>query len=311
MPKKDTIMALAKVIIAAAWVDGEITLDETNSLKDLLFWVPHAGYKHGTEITGRDWAVLEMYLETPVGDDERARLVADLQDALRTSEERELTISALDELIHADGAVTEEELAVFDEIKSAINTGDAGIFTPLARLIRGPVQRRSSVVANAPNREQYLDDFVKNKVYYSVQQRLNLGEGQLNITDEELRKLSLAGGLMAKVAHVDQNVTEDEFDSMVQALEAGWDISPESAALVAQVAASEVSADLDYFRLTREFFSSTTGDERVRFLDVLFAVAESDGGISHYENEEIRRIAFSLNLTHDQFIDAKKKTLPD
>jgi uncharacterized tellurite resistance protein B-like protein len=311
MPKKDTIMALAKVIIAAAWVDGEITLDETNSLKDLLFWVPHAGYKHGTEITGRDWAVLEMYLESPVGDDERARLVADLQDALRSSEERELAISALDELVRADGTITEEEVVVFDEIKSTINAGDAGIFTPLARLIRGPVQRRSSVVANAPNREEYLDDFIKNKVYYSVQQRLDLGEGQLNITDEELRKLSLAGGLMAKVAHVDQNVTEDEFDSMVQALEAGWEIPPESAALVAEVAVSEVSTDLDYFRLTREFFSSTTEDERIRFLDVLFAVAESDGGISHYENEEIRGIAFSLNLTHDQFIDAKKKTLPD
>ena len=27
MPDKDTIMALAKVIIAAAWADGEITLE--------------------------------------------------------------------------------------------------------------------------------------------------------------------------------------------------------------------------------------------------------------------------------------------
>jgi uncharacterized tellurite resistance protein B-like protein len=311
MSEKDAIMALGKVIIAVAWVDGEITYEETNSLKDLLFWVPHASYKHGTQITGRDWAVLELYLQSPVGDEERTRLVAELQDTLRTPQERELAISALDELIRVDGVVTDEELAVMEEIKSAIKAGDLGIFTPLARLIRGPLQRRSAAVTNAPNREEYLEDFIKNKVYFTVRQRLNLDEGELDIPDTELRKLGLAGGLMARVAHVDQEVTKDEFDSMVKALEAGWDITPKAAALVAEVAVSEVSRDLDYFRLSREFFTSTTEEERVRFLDVLFAVAAADGQISHDENEEVRGIALSLNLTHQQFIDAKLKTLPE
>ena len=75
MSDKNLILTLGKVIIAAAWVDGEITLEETNSLKDLLFWVPHAGYKQGLQITGRDWAMLEMYIQAPVGDAERARLI--------------------------------------------------------------------------------------------------------------------------------------------------------------------------------------------------------------------------------------------
>ena len=304
-------MALGKVIIAAAWADGEITLEETNSLKDLLFWVPHASYKHGTQITGHDWAELEIYLQAPVGEEERARLVAELQDALRTSQDRELALSALDELIRADGVVSSEELVVMEEIKSAIETGDLGIFTPLARLIRGPLQRRSQAVANAPNREEHLDDFIKNRVYYSLRERLNLSENELDIPDADLRKLSLAGGLMARVAHVDREITEGEFARMVKALQAGWNITREAAALVVEIAVSEVSADLDYFRLTREFFSSTTEDERARFLDVLFSVAAADGQITHVENEEIRRIALSSNLTHQQFIDAKLKTLPE
>ena len=112
---------------------------------------------------------------------------------------------------------------------------------------------------------------------------------------------------MARVAHVDREVTEDEFDRMVHALQSGWDITPEAAAFVAEVAVSAVSADLDYFRLTRQFSTSTTEVERVRFLDVLFAVADADGRVSHDEIEEIRRIARSLNLTHKQFIDAKLK----
>jgi uncharacterized tellurite resistance protein B-like protein len=309
MSDKDLIMSLAKVIIAAAWADGEITHEETNGLKDLLFWVPHAGYKQGLQITGRDWATLEMYLQSPVRDEERARLLADLQAALRKPQDRELVLSTLDELVRADGVVTDEEVAVLEEIRSAIDTWGVGIITQLARLIQGPIQRRSQAVANAPNRERYLEDFIHNRVYYVVQQRLSLGDDDPDISDADLRKLSLAGGLMARVANVNQEITEDEFDAMARALGAGWDISPQAAAIVAEVAVSEIGAELDYFRLTREFFTSTTGKERLGFLDVLFAVAEADGEISHYEIEEIRRIALSLNLTHQQFIDAKLKAL--
>jgi uncharacterized tellurite resistance protein B-like protein len=304
MSDKNLILTLAKVIIAAAWADGEMALDEINSLKDLLFQLPRAG---GTQITGREWARLEMYIESPVGVAERARLVEELQAALQTPKDRALALSALEDLIQADGVVSDEERAVAEEIKTAIQAVDVGVIGQLGRLIRGTVQRRSQAVANAPNREEYFEDFIKNKVYYAVRQRLNLGEVDLDIPEGDLRKLSLAGGLMARVAHVDREVTEDEFDRMVHALQAGWDITREAAAFVAEVAVSEVSADLDYFRLTRQFCTSTTEDERVRFLDVLFAVADADGHVSHEEIEEIRRIARSLNLTHKQFIGAKLK----
>ena len=74
VPRSDAIMALAKVMIAAAWADGNVGIEEMNSLKDLLFQLP--------EMTASDWAELDIYIETPVGDAERARLVADLQASL-------------------------------------------------------------------------------------------------------------------------------------------------------------------------------------------------------------------------------------
>jgi uncharacterized membrane protein YebE (DUF533 family) len=49
------ILTLGKVIIAAAWADGEVAHDEMNCLKDLLFRLPG--------LTGREWAMLEMYTE--------------------------------------------------------------------------------------------------------------------------------------------------------------------------------------------------------------------------------------------------------
>ncbi len=40
MANSPVIMALAKVMVAAAWADGDVSLDEVNSLKDLLFHLP-------------------------------------------------------------------------------------------------------------------------------------------------------------------------------------------------------------------------------------------------------------------------------
>ncbi len=37
MAKEDTVKAIAKVMIAAAWADGEITQEEINSLKICCF----------------------------------------------------------------------------------------------------------------------------------------------------------------------------------------------------------------------------------------------------------------------------------
>jgi uncharacterized tellurite resistance protein B-like protein len=309
MSDRDLILTLAKVIIAAAWADGEVTLEEINSLKYLLFQLPNVGYKQGARITGREWAVLEMYIESPVDAAERARLVEELQARLRTPRDRELAISALEDLISADGVVTKEELAVLEEIKSALEAVDLGIISQLGRLIRGPVQRHSQAVANASNREENLEDFIKNKVYYVLAQRLEADQTDLNLPETELRKLSLAAGLMARAAHVDQQVTEDQRNIMVSTMQTEWEISQEAATLVAGIAVSEARTDLDDFYLTSEFFHCTTETERVRLLEVLFTLANADGEISHKEHETIRHIASGLNLSHQQFIDAKLKVL--
>lgn len=302
MPGSKVIKDLAKLLIAAAWADGAVTLDEINSVKDLLFHLP--------EMTASDWAELDIYIETPVGEAERARLEAELRSSLATPQDKALALSAIDALVSADGAVSDEERAAAEEIKSAIQDAHAGGFGKMGRLFGNSVDRRSQAVANAPNREQYLDDFVKNKVFYSLSRRLELDQAHIDLPEAELRRLSLAGGLMARVAYVDRQVMDGEFNAMQVAIQDGWGLSDLQAALVAEVAVSEIGRGLDYYRLSRQFFESTTGDEQVRFLDVLFAVAAGDGGVSYLEIEEIRTIALVLKLTHQQFIDAKLKILP-
>jgi len=94
---------------------------------------------------------------------------------------------------------------------------------------------------------------------------------------------------------------------MVNAMQSNWNLSDLEAALVAETAISTITKGLDYYRMSRQFFESTTEDKRVHFLDALFAEADGDGRVSYEEIEEIPTIATVLKLTHKQSIDAKLK----
>lgn len=303
VPESNVIMALAKVLIAAAWADGSITNDEINILKDILFQLP--------EMTASDWAELDIYIETPVGEAERSRLVSDLASSLSSQSEKAMALGVIDQLVSVDGEVTTEEREAAEEIKTAIQEANVGILGGMSKLLGNSVNRRSRALQNAPNRELYLDDYIKNKVFYNLSRRLELEQTDLEIPEKELRKLSLAGGLMARVAFVDRDVQESEFDTMVKAIQENWSLSDVEAGLVAESAVSAIIHGLDYYRMSRQFFESTTEQERVRFLDVLFAVADGDGRVSHEELEEIRTISMVLKLHHKEFIDAKLKIPPD
>jgi uncharacterized tellurite resistance protein B-like protein len=150
-------MTLAKVLIAAAWADGEITEEEANSAKDLLFYLPQTTGMRDMKLTAQEFALLEMYVDSPVSEAERARLVADLQAAVRTSEDKQFVISMLNQLVQADGEVTEGETAVLKEIEAALDEVSTGTFRKLGRLFGGAVDRRSQA-ADAPNRELYTEE---------------------------------------------------------------------------------------------------------------------------------------------------------
>jgi uncharacterized tellurite resistance protein B-like protein len=294
------IMTLGKVIVAAAWADGEVAHDEVNSLKDLLFHLP--------ELNARQWAELEIYLESPVDAAERTRLVEELRGEIRSVVDKQLAINALHDLVEADGVITQEETQVLNEITAAIESADTSLIGSFSRLVRGPVQRRSEVTANAPNREANFEDFVKNKVYYNVRRRMQMGEGEdLQLSDDEIRRLSMAGGLMARIARLDNIVTDEEFKATTDALEHDWGLNYEQATFVTEVAVSSEISSMDYFRLARDFFDVNTAEERLRFLDVLFNVAVADGEVSMEEIEEIRLISKSLKMSHEEFIAAKVK----
>ncbi len=292
---KQLILTLGKVIAATAWVDGKLTESEVEHLKDLIFRLSQNLPDQADPITSEEWARLEMYMESPVDDAERERLVAALKAVLHSPEDVETAVTALQEIIQADGAVTPAEETVTSDIQQALQSAHLGrlgqIFSQLAR-------HRSA----GPNREVNFAEYVKNQVFFAIRQRLDLE--QSGIPETDWRKLSLAGALMAQVAHTDREIQRVERQALERILQQAWGIDAAAATLVAEIAITKALRDMDYYRITREFFDSTTLEERTAFLDVLFAVAAADGEISSEETASIRRIARSLQLRQSTFVQA-------
>ncbi|HRQ39234.1 MAG TPA: TerB family tellurite resistance protein [Chloroflexota bacterium] len=304
------IFTLAKVMIAAAWADGQISEEEKQCLKDLLFHLPDAGLEAGIQMTGQEWAMLEMYMESPIDAAEQERLITELQDAIRNPQEKEIVVSYLQQMAAADGEPTAAELVLIDEIMQEGNTSNGsngGVLGRIGRFFGGTMQKRATAVAHAPNREAQFDDFLKNKVYYELQQQLAQQGKSLDLSDAEVRRMGLAGGLAARVAHVDETPTEAEINRMAELIGRFWELDAEMARFVAETAVSAVDYTYDYYRMTRQFGEATTYEERVRFLDVLFQIALADGFVSYEETEEIRLIAHGINLSNQEFINAKIK----
>jgi hypothetical protein len=70
---------------------------------------------------------------------------------------------------------------VVAEVRAALATADVGLWGSLSRLLIGRREPRPRPAA--PNREAYLNDFVRNRVYYRLRQRLaaerrRLGRGR-------------------------------------------------------------------------------------------------------------------------------------
>ena len=126
MPDRNLVLSIAKVALAAAWADGEITPKEVNSVKEVLMRLPNSGGKSGPQLTAREFAMLEMYARMPVEADERARLLEELQAAKWTPADRQLAIETLTNLIQADGSVTSDEQAVVAEVTAAIDAAASG-----------------------------------------------------------------------------------------------------------------------------------------------------------------------------------------
>jgi uncharacterized tellurite resistance protein B-like protein len=304
MADREFIMALAKLVIAAAWADGDLANEEINSLKDLLFTLE--------DVAGKEWAQLEIYMDSPVSPEEREKLLSAVLRQIQSEEDKALVVGTLEKLFEADGVVTEDEQAVLEEVEKCVSdvSVSTGLLSRLSEMIKGSMGRRSERYESAAQRDGQVDDYIENTIYYQLKSEIEKKGIRMELPADRVRQLCLAGGLLARISAVDSGISEQEKEVIKEVLSGGWGLSEEEAEITAKISCDRTMRGLDYFRLTRGFFDCTSIEERKDFIKCLFKIANASDKTSYEETEEIRKISKSLKLSHKDFIEAKL-TIPD
>ncbi len=299
MADKRFILELGKLLIAAAWADGTLSTTEINGLKELLFQLP--------DISGEEWMELELYMVSPVGEAERQRLLDRVLGRMGSAGDKALALEALEKLMPPESLEDDRQTEVVQQLRDDLEQGSVGFLDHLRRPFRRILNLRGQHYAEEGDRESRLEDFIKNTIYFQVTMELRDRGITFDLPDSDIRKLCLAAGLMARVAEVDHVVSPEETSVMSGVLQRHWALTEEQAQLVAEISHHRVFRGLDSVRLVKRFNDFTTRTERKDFLDCLFAVANAADHTSFDEIEEIREIAKGLELSHQDFIDAKLK----
>lgn len=274
-------LALAKVMIAAAWADGEVQPEEITCMKGFLMKLPGMGEM--------EWAALQMYLAMPVDDDERELLVADLRQRVRSEEDKKLVMDALGALFQADGVVTEGERAAIEKMVGLLDADSETMLQGLGQLIRGP-----SEAAQTPATRGRV--VIAHPVYQEIELQLEREGLGLEVPPAEKHKLCLCGCLMARLANADGDIDDMEIAVMEDALKRRWLLPGEAARYVTQIVMRLETTGLDLMKLVREFQKSSSQKECDDFMDILLDVIMADGYIRDEELEEFRLIAKTFAL---------------
>lgn len=293
----DKQLAFLRVLIAAAWADGEMTYQELNSLK---------AYFRELDLDNEALTALEPYLADPIEEAEARTIIDDFLAQARGGE-RETLVAAVRDLLLADDKLEEGEkqfLHLLDRAKEEAST---------ARVFVGQLKRlwgsRPSTGSDRFRRSDLVDEFVRNRVLYQVKRRLMAAAGEAALdreTERELRYVCTVGALLGHVAAADQKFDDDERATIAELLDSISALQHSDVDVIVAIVESEVFSDVGYHPFVREYDELATSEDKRQLLTLLFQVAAADGEITHDEHEEIRKISKALHVEHSEFIAAKQ-----
>lgn len=126
---------------------------------------------------------------------------------------------------------------------------------------------------------------------------------------EQARYLAAFAYVLARVAHADLNIDDDEVRAMRKTLAGVGGLTDEEAGLACEIACDQSThlGGSENYLVTREFRAVSSREQRAQLLECLFAVAASDGDISTTESAETLAIAEELGFTRPEALAVRSR----
>lgn len=111
--------------------------------------------------------------------------------------------------------------------------------------------------------------------------------------------------LMVDVARADDVFDESEFDRLLALIEAHFDLAPEEAAELVNVAGEEVDELVSVHEFTQLLHEQLSEDEKARIVSLLWQVAYADGRLNKYEDALVLKISDLLYVSRHRVMRLK------
>lgn len=281
-----------------AWADQEISRPEISLIGRLM---------HSFHLSGDERMQVEMYLEEKVDSDEAKRVTRRFLSRVRRPAERKNLVTTVETLLESDERRTAEERAWLQELHDAVaESSGSFLLDGLRSVLRIGA---AGAAGSGSGREAQLHDFIHNRVLFKLRHRVGAKILERETNPDKLKELTLCAAFLARVGYVDEKFLPQEKQFIQKLLRDVWGVSLSLAEAVCGVAMEAVNQGLDLFRLIQETKATLSVNKRKTLLEALFALALAEGKMTGEEIEEIRKIAYGLEFTHREFINAKLKVL--
>ncbi len=285
-------LTFLKVLTTVAWADGEVTQSELNILK--AFYRKFDLEKHELD-------ELKPYLHAPISKNEKDQLYHQLIAELSTPGEKKEIVEALENMVQAHTRMKGNERELVDQFSEWLEK-TSYTKRSLGR-IRNLFQRTIFEHARDPNPD--LEKYFKRQVLKRIELKSSHSGNATHLPEDKLYFLCLVGTLMASVAHVDNHFDPAEKKALKACLTDQFSLKGQELTLLFEVVEEQARKGFDFHEVITEINRLTSYNDRLHFMECLFAVAAADGEIAHEEAEEIRKITKAMRISHKTFIQAK------
>lgn len=136
--------------------------------------------------------------------------------------------------------------------------------------------------------------------------RLQTPDNSQEVQGED--RLALATcALLLEMAHTDAEFSAEEQNAIMAILQKQFRISPEDAGTIIELAGAEREESLDLWQFTNLINLHFNHSEKLRVLEILWAVIYADGKVDMHEEYLMRKLSNLLNMDHSDMIQAKQK----
>ena len=289
-------LTFLKVLTAVAWADGEMTHSELNHLKSFY-------RKFGLDRD--DFAELKPYLDAPVSKKEKDELFDCLISELSSPKEKKEILRAMGEMLNSKRKPTEAEKRMVEEFSNLLAQ------TSFTKRSLGKFRNllKGALFQHSREKNPELEKYFKRRVFKKIELKLSENGEKIELPDDKIYFVCLIGTLLASVAHVDEHIDDSEKKELKRFLKEQFSFKERELKILFEVIEEQARQGFDFHEVVTEVNRLTSYKDRLKLVDVFFAMAGADGDLAHDEIEEIRRITKAMRISHKLFIDSKMKVL--